>query len=330
MGVPRVTIVIVPREQFGRAPAALERVYAATSPPFELVYVDGNSPPSLRRYLAQEADRRGFTLVRTDHYLTSNEGRNLGLERVRTPYVAFLDNDVSPEPGWLDALLACAEETGAWVVGPIVHQDEGAVRLVHYGGAAMRIVEDAGVRRFSYTPQITNVPVSRAPVLERTRCDLVKFYGVLVRRDALDRVGPFDEGVRSFFEPADFALAIQAAGGEVYLEPRAVVTHTLPPPLPAADLPFFLLRWSNEWLHSTLRHFARKHGLSPDDPGLRHHWHWRSYHRRRALPPALWHLLRTPPFRYPAKAVDRLVFDGLLESTIVRPAERRRRASGAT
>jgi cellulose synthase/poly-beta-1,6-N-acetylglucosamine synthase-like glycosyltransferase len=151
---------------------------------------------------------------------------------------------------------------------------------------------------------------------------------MLVRRDALARVGPFDERVRSFFEPADFALAVQQAGGEVYLEPRAVVTHTLPPPLPAADLPFFLLRWSNEWLQPTLRHFARKHGLSLDDPGLRHHWRWRSFHRRRALPPALWRMVCAPALKYPAKAVDRIVFDALLESTVVRPAERRRPAFG--
>lgn len=329
MGKPPVTIVVVPREQFCRAPTSLERIYAATSAPFELVYVDGNSPPPLQRHLARQAELRGFTLVRTNHYLTSNEARNLGLQRVQTPYVAFLDNDVLPEPGWLDALLACAEETGAWVVGPVVYLDQGAERLVHYGGAAIRIVDEAGVRRLSYTPQLTNVPLSRAPVLRRGRCDLVKFYGILVRRDAFDRIGPFDEGLLTVFEPADFALAVQKAGGEVYLEPGAVVTHTLPPPLPAADLPFFLLRWSNGWLRSSVRHFVRKHGLQLDDQGVRDHWRWRSFHRRRAFPPALWRLLCAPGFFYPAKVVDRILFDGLVEYAFVRPVDRRRPGLGA-
>ena len=44
----RVTIVVVPREQFNQAPVSLARMYATTRVPFDLVYVDGNSPPPLR------------------------------------------------------------------------------------------------------------------------------------------------------------------------------------------------------------------------------------------------------------------------------------------
>jgi GT2 family glycosyltransferase len=324
MTEPQVTIVVVPREQFNKAQASLETIYAATSIPFELVYVDGNSPRPLRRYLARQAAAHGFTLRRTDRYLISNEARNLGLRQVRTKYVAFVDNDVFVQPGWLEALLRCAEETGAWVVGPLMCVDHGGTRVVHYTDAEIRIVEEMGRRRLHYVPQLSRGPLAEAPTLRRERCDLVKFYCVLVRTDVFDRVGPLDEGVRCFFEPADFALSIRAAGGSVFFEPAAIATHTLPPPLPFSDMPYFLLRWSNAWLRSTVRHFARKHGLSPDDPGLRSHWSWRSAHRRRLLPRFLWQLLRTRPMKYPAKAVDRILFDGLLEHTIVRPAERGR------
>src|SRR5205807_2116448 len=81
-------------EQLSKSQVSLESIYAATSPPFRLVYVDGNSPPPLHRYLEQQAAARGFQLIRTENYLTSNEARNLGLREVRTDYVAFLDNDV--------------------------------------------------------------------------------------------------------------------------------------------------------------------------------------------------------------------------------------------
>src|SRR6266516_1506210 len=115
----RVTIVVVPREQFSKSQISLESIYAATPPPFRLVYVDGNSRSSLRRYLEQQAAARGFQLIRTENYLTSNEARNLGRREVCTEYVAFLDNDVFVQPGWLQTLLRCAVETGAWVVGPL-------------------------------------------------------------------------------------------------------------------------------------------------------------------------------------------------------------------
>ncbi len=324
MTKPQVTIVVVPREQFGKAQASLENIYAATSVPFELVYVDGNSPPPLRRYLAQQAAARGFTLLRTERYLTSNEARNLGLRQVRTRYVAFLDNDVVVQPGWLEALLRCAEETGAWVVGPLMCVDQRGAPVIHYTGAEIRIVEEMGRRRLHYVPRLPPRPLAEAPSLRRERCDLVKFYCVLVRIEVFERLGPLDEGVRCFFEPADFALSIRAAGGSVYVEPGAVATHTLPPPLPFSDVPYFLLRWSNAWLRPSVRHFARKHRLPPGDPGLRSHVSWRSAHRRRVLPPFLWQLLRTRPMKYPAKAVDRILFDGLLEHSIVRSVERGR------
>jgi len=324
----RVTIVVVPREQFNQAPVSLERIYTTTGVPFDLVYVDGNSPPPLRRYLARQAEARGFAVIRTEHYLTSNEARNIGLRHVRTPYVAFVDNDVLPEPAWLDALLGCADETGAWAVGPVVHVGHDDERMVHGAGAAIRIVEAMGARRLSYTPRLSNVPLASAGVLERARCDLIKFYAMLVRRDVFDRIGSFDEAIRSILEPADFALAVQRAGGIVYLEPSAVVTHTLPPPLPLSDVPFFLLRWSNAWLRASIRHFAQKHDLPLGDPGLRNQYRWRSFHRRRVLPPALWTLLGARPLKYPAKAVDRVLFDGLLEHMVVPRLERQRAAGG--
>ena len=104
MSTPLVTIVVVPREQFSKAKASLASIYAHTSLPFELVYVDGNSPASLGRFLAAQASERGFRLLHSDRYLTSNEARNLALPHVRTPNVVFVDNDVFDTPARLDSL----------------------------------------------------------------------------------------------------------------------------------------------------------------------------------------------------------------------------------
>ena len=75
---PQATVVVVPRERFSFASASLESIFENTSPPFELVYVDGASPPRLRRYLEAQARQRSFRLIRTEHYLSPNRARNLG------------------------------------------------------------------------------------------------------------------------------------------------------------------------------------------------------------------------------------------------------------
>jgi len=111
--VASVTIVVLPRERFSRTEVSLQALYDHTAPPFELVYVDGHSPRRVRRYLQQQAQAKGFRLIRTPYFMPLSRLRNLGLREVKTPYVVFLENDVIVRPGWLQALQSCAEETGA-------------------------------------------------------------------------------------------------------------------------------------------------------------------------------------------------------------------------
>jgi hypothetical protein len=53
---PRVTIVITQRETFSRSGESLRSVFNETSIPFELVYVDGASPPHIRGELREMAE----------------------------------------------------------------------------------------------------------------------------------------------------------------------------------------------------------------------------------------------------------------------------------
>ena len=335
MTEPQVTIVVVPREQFSKAEASLASIYAATSLPFALVYVDGNSPPPLRDYLAMEAALRGFTLVRTERYLVANEARNLGLRHVRTPYVAFVDNDVLVQPGWLEALLRCAEETGAWIVGPLycyAADGTGTPAIVHTAGADLYIVDDGG-RRLHEKHRYVNRPVAEVrPQLRREPIDLVEFHCMLVRRDALDRMGPLDEKLLSFLDHIDVCLAAREAGGAVYFEPAATVTHLAPPPFAWMDVLTFLLRWSDAWLRPSLRQFAAKHHLSADDREFRNHLWFRNQHRRRLIAGMrgpVRRFLGKPGARVLDEIMDRIVFGLLVEYTLVRWLERRRLEGGS-
>ena len=335
MTEPRVTIVVVPREQFSKARASLESLYAATSTPFALVYVDGNSPPRLRQYLAEQAAARRFTLLRTERYLTSNEARNLGVRQVRTKYVAFVDNDVIVQPGWLEALLRCAEETGAWVVGPLYcygRDGSGSPDIVHTAGADLRIVDD-GERHLHEKHRHVNRPVAEVrSQLRREPIDLVEFHCMLVRRSALDQLGALDEKLLSFFDHVDFCLAAHDAGGAIYFEPDALVTHLAPPPFAWVDVPHFLLRWSDAWLRSSLRHFAGKHRLNLADREFQNHVWFRNDHRRRlvtGLRQRIRKLLGKRAGKIVDEIMDRIVFDFVIEHTVVRRMEHRRVAGGS-
>ncbi|MDQ3753161.1 MAG: glycosyltransferase family 2 protein, partial [Acidobacteriota bacterium] len=146
---PQVTLIVVPRERFSYAARSLENIYENTEFPFNLIYVDGGSPPQVSRYLEETSRRRGFKLIRTEHYLSPNKARNLGLRHVETEYVVFIDNDVVVKPGWLAALVRCAEETGAWIVGPLYFIGELKRQVIHMAGGTISIREEQG-KRFLY------------------------------------------------------------------------------------------------------------------------------------------------------------------------------------
>lgn len=263
MPEPQVTIVVVPRERFSFVERALPNVYEHTTMPFQLIYVSGGTPLHVRRYLERESEQRGFQCLFTERYLSPNQARNLGIRELDTKYVVFLDNDALVTPGWLEALVRCAEETDAWVVGPVYFIGEFERQIVHMAGGTVHIKEQEG-KRILYEEQYhLNTPLAevRAP-LRRQTCGHLEFHCMLVRTDVFERLGPLDEELLSVHEHIDFCLAVRNAGGSVYLEPKAVTTYVPPPPCKWWDLPFFMLRWSEEWNLATARHFNEKWGVS--------------------------------------------------------------------
>jgi len=287
-----VTIVVVPRERFSFAPQSLKSVLGNTEPPYKLLYVDGGSPTWVRRIIESQARENNFTLIRSEQYLSPNEARNLGFAKVQTKYTVFLDNDVVVAPGWLNGLVRCAEETGAWVVGPLYcigqpyHQKiHMAAGLAHFeeNGATHRYI-DKHLMEHSWLDDVRDQ-------LKREPSERCEFHCMLIRSDAMRTVGPLDEKLLGIVEThSDLCLLVRNAGGTVWFEPGSVVTYVPPPPVHISDLPYFLLRWSNDWMTQGKARFAEKWGLRADDPDLiRHNW-WISYQRLLFVPP-VWNAL---------------------------------------
>lgn len=260
---PDVTLVIVPRERYSVIERSLENIYEHTTYPFKLVYVTAGTTNRFKSYLENESRRKHFQLIYADRYLSPNQSRNLGLRQVKSKYVVFLENDVLVTPGWLEALVGCAEETGAWVVGPLYLLGELELQVIHMAGGTLNFREQEGKRILHDEHRFVDTPRSEltAP-LERGTCDYVEFHCMLVRTDVFERLGPLDEELLSIHEHIDLALAVSRSGGAVYIEPNAVTTYIPPPPGDWCDLPYFMLRWSDAWNLSSVAHFKEKWGVS--------------------------------------------------------------------
>jgi GT2 family glycosyltransferase len=333
MSESRFTVVVAPRETFSKSKASLESVFASTNEPFDLVYIDGQTPPAVHGWLEEQAHKRGFRLIRADHLLAGNEARNLGLACASTEYIIFIDNDVIVAPGCFEALIACAEETGAAVVGPLYLNSDPGEQTIHTAGADLTVAETNG-RHFLHERHhfsgkgyaATKASLVRSPV------DLVEFHCLLARRDLFARLGPLDEGLVSFFDHIDFCLAVRETGATVYLEPAAVVTHLAPPPFEQMDVPYFLLRWSDAWLRPSMEHFAKKRSFRLSDEFINAHLRYRDAHRRRLLRnfrKTTQRLIGARGLAATDMVLDRLIFGGWIERTSVRRLEATRQRLAA-
>jgi hypothetical protein len=282
---PSATIVFVFRERLSSTLRCLEHLLCTTAGPYELICVDGGAPESISAPLRELASRHGFILIRSEDYLSPNESRNLALKHVRTRYVAFVDNDVKVSQNWLDPLMRCAEETGAWLVAPLYMESiRGALR-VHMFGGTVRVRDEEGRPAYFEKHNLAHEFLNGERQLVRQETDLIEFHTLLMNMDAYRSLGPLDEKFFSCSEHADLSLTVKNAGKQIYLEPSSVITYEIPDRLDPIDREYFALRWSEAWTQASLERLAEKYAIPLQDVGLRQAGRWVRRHRQGAMTP---------------------------------------------
>jgi GT2 family glycosyltransferase len=267
---PDVTLVVVPRERFSYSRQSLESIYQHTEYPFELIYVDGNSPRHIQKHLEIQAEAQNFKLIRSEHYLSPNQARNIGLKYVQTKYLVFVDNDIHVSDGWLEKLIKCAEETNAALVCPLVCIGKKLHSKVHLAGGEARIfleLKNDKIRRKVHEKHYyVNRPVVEIKdKLYRKECEFAEFHCLLVRTDIFHQINSLDEKLLSTREHIDFSMTVTNLGEKIYCEPNSVVTYVPDSGFELSDLPYFMLRWSDAWEVASLEHFMEKWDLTKKD-----------------------------------------------------------------
>jgi mycofactocin system glycosyltransferase len=135
--------------------------------------------------------------------------RNTGLAVCETDFVAFLDSDVVPRRGWLEALLGHFCDPAVALVAPrIVGLCEPQNLVARY--EAVRSSLDLGLRE--------------APIVPYGTVSYVPSAAIICRRSALNDVGGFDESLTSG-EDVDLCWRFIEAEARLRYEPIALVGH---------------------------------------------------------------------------------------------------------
>jgi GT2 family glycosyltransferase len=136
-----------------------------------------------------------------------NAARNAGVEAAGAELLCFLDDDVEAWPGWLAAMLEGARRS----------RDHEAL-----GGPIRARLEGTNLHACGREPlPVTTLDLGPTDV----DADFVWGSNLTVRRAAVARVGPFDEGLGGAGDEEDWQLRLRAAGGRVRYVAAAGVDH---------------------------------------------------------------------------------------------------------
>ncbi len=260
-------IAFVPREVFSTTEKCLRQLYEMTSEPFNLVCIDGNSDKETQSFLESFAEEKGFKLIRSDRYLPPNRARNMAYrwakENTDADYIVFVDNDVLVSKNWLSALVKCADETGAGLVGPTYYEHLPECSKIHMFGGQCGLKRDEKNRLIYFEKHdCQHLPAAELTSdLVRKQTELIEFHTVLARMDMLEKIGGLDEALLCHAEHGDFSMTATKNGYEIWLEPEAKITYVPPQHLTREDRQFFFLRWSEHWMLANQQHFKNKWGL---------------------------------------------------------------------
>jgi GT2 family glycosyltransferase len=204
------SVVIVNYQGRGRLGRCLDTMFASPSKcTSEIIVVDNASADGSGD---EAASRPGVQLVRNRENAGFGRACNQAAALARGRHLVFLNYDCEPEPGWLDALVGCADDDpGVGAAQGVVLHPDGSVNTagnrLHYLG-------------FSWAP---NGGV--APTGPPAEVAVGSGACLLVPAERFREVGGFWESMFLYCEDTDLCWRLRLAGLRIVVCPDARVRH---------------------------------------------------------------------------------------------------------
>jgi GT2 family glycosyltransferase len=186
---------------------------------YEVVIVDNGSTdatPELCAGLGGSA-----VVIRNEENLGFAAACNQGARAASSDRVLFLNNDTQPMPNWLPPLLDTMEsEPDVGAVGCKLLFPDGTVQ---HGGVVLVEREDYPTLGAMHMPY--RVPADDPLANLRRDVSVATAASILVRREAFEAAGGFDEGYWNGYEDVDLCLTLGDLGWRLVYEPASVLIH---------------------------------------------------------------------------------------------------------
>lgn len=212
---PQVSIVIPVFNKFDLTCQCLRSIqdHVSDSVAYEVVVVDNNSTD--QSHLLSEVE--GLVYIRNEENLGFVDGCNVGADKSKGEFLAFLNNDALVQPDWLESLLETLLNTPkAGLVGSKIIYPDG--RLQEAGGI---IFKDASGNNYG-----KNDHPDRYQYNYVRDVDYCSGASIILRKELFDQFGGFDTLYSpAYYEDTDLAFKVRDAGLRVLYQPDSVIYH---------------------------------------------------------------------------------------------------------
>lgn len=231
---PKVSIVILNRSGEHHLRRLFPRLENTDYDDLEVIVVDNASEDGSVQYLLSLETRFPLEVVQNDENRSFSEANNQGIARADGELVLLLNNDIEPFwPGWLRRMVATMERTSAGAVGArLVYparpgldnagdEEHPDLTLQHRG---IHFTSDPGG-----VPRARNLGSGEDPTGPHAAAvhevAALTAACLLVRKQALEKVGGLSEGYRYGTEDVDLCLKLRDAGYELVYDGGAALWH---------------------------------------------------------------------------------------------------------
>lgn len=215
---PVVSVIVLAWRLTDPLVACVDAVRAQRgAPSAEIIVVVNGLDPDVRAAAARSgADR----VIESPVNLGFGGGIGRGVADARGSSLVFLNDDATPQPGWLAALTGRADtDPSIGAVASLLVEADGTVQE-----AGSRVLHGGGTRQWGRG--LSRQEAEAEGLLTARDIDYGSAAALLVRREAFEAVGGFDPRYEpAYYEDVDLQLRLRVAGWRVVLEPLAVVVH---------------------------------------------------------------------------------------------------------
>lgn len=221
-GTPLVSIVIPNKDEKDTLKACLESIKEKTTyPSYEIVIVENNSQTSeIFEYYKEIDGKDGIRVVTWKEPFNYSKINNFGFQYAKGDYVICLNNDITViTPSWIEEMLGYCQRPGTGIVGVRLYFPDDTIQhagiIVGMGGCAGSLFVGMNRKRTGYMHKAALVQDLSA----------VTAACMMVKREAFEAAGGFEESLAVAFNDVDFCLKVRRAGYLVVYNPYAELYH---------------------------------------------------------------------------------------------------------